>query len=76
MVILIIGILAAIAIPSFLEPEEQGDGRNREGSGAAAQLAAETYAIDHAGELHGARTATLKEYETTLQLAEGTATPG
>ncbi len=70
-VILIIGILAAIAIPSFLSQKNKATDANAKEVARTAQLAAETYAIDHATNYTGVEPNTLKEYETSLQLAEG-----
>jgi type IV pilus assembly protein PilA len=70
-VILIIGILAAIAIPSFLSQKNKATDANAKEMARTAELAAETYASDHSGNYGGVEAATLKEYESALQLAEG-----
>jgi type IV pilus assembly protein PilA len=70
-VILIIGILAAIAIPSFLSQKNKATDANAKEAARTAQLAAETYAIDHSTSYTGVEPKTLKEYESSLQLAEG-----
>ena len=55
-VILIIGILAAIAIPSFLDQKGKADDTTAKEVARTAAVAAETYATDHTGKLHGHRT--------------------
>ncbi len=62
-VILIIGILAAIAIPAFLTQKSKAiDASAKELARTGAQ-AAETYATDHNGEYAGLTTKALHEYE-------------
>ena len=51
--ILIIGILAAIAIPSFLNQRRQGHDASARNSRAPPGQAAETYATDHGGNYAG-----------------------
>jgi type IV pilus assembly protein PilA len=70
-VILIIGILAAIAIPGFLSQRSKAtDASGKEASRAAAQ-AAETYSTDHGGEYTGLEPSTIHEYEPSVQVAAG-----
>jgi len=70
-VILIIGILAAIAIPSFLsQKSKSADAAGKEVARTAA-LAAETYATDHSGSYTGIEPKVLREYEPVLQTAAG-----
>jgi type IV pilus assembly protein PilA len=70
-VILIIGILAAIAIPSFLSQKNKAtDASAREAARTAAN-AMEAYATDHAGNYTGAEPSVLHEYEPALQIAAG-----
>jgi type IV pilus assembly protein PilA len=70
-VILIIGLLAAIAIPVFLDQRSKAtDASGKEAARAAAQ-AAETYSTDHSGEYGGFSTKIVHEYEPTLQIAAG-----
>ena len=66
-VILIIGILAAIAIPSFLSQKSKATGS------AAKELArtAQTYATDHDGSYAGMSVEELKKYEATIQAVAG-----
>jgi type IV pilus assembly protein PilA len=70
-VVLIIGILAAIAIPSFLSQKNKATDANAKEMARTAQLAAETYSTDHGASYVGVEPKTLKEYEAALQLAEG-----
>jgi type IV pilus assembly protein PilA len=65
-VILIIGILAAIAIPSFLSQKSKATDSAGKELAHAAQTAAETYATDHAGNYQGMTVAALQTYEKTL----------
>jgi type IV pilus assembly protein PilA len=70
-VILIIGILAAIAIPSFLSQKNKGtDASAKELSRTGAQ-AAETYGSDHSGNYTGLEPKVLHEYEPAIQIAAG-----
>src|SRR5689334_10640444 len=48
-VILIIGILAAIAIPSFLNQRDKASDASSKSAARTAQTAIETYATDHSG---------------------------
>jgi type IV pilus assembly protein PilA len=70
-VILIIGILAAIAIPSFLSQRSKAtDASARELARAGAQ-AAETYSTDHSGGYAGLEPKVLHEYEPAIQTSAG-----
>ena len=70
-VILIIGILAAIAIPSLLNQRSKAtDAAGKEVARAAAQ-AAETFATDHNGIYTGIEPKVLHEYEPAVQTAAG-----
>ncbi len=73
-VILIIGILAAIAIPSFLNQKSKAYDASAKELARTAQTTAETYATDHGGSYTGISTEELAKYETGLQLC-GTKTP-
>jgi type IV pilus assembly protein PilA len=66
-VILIIGILAAIALPSFLSQKGKANDAAAKSQVRTAQTAIETYATDHAGSYAGAILANLQEYEPTLK---------
>ena len=66
-VMLIIGILAAIAIAAFVNQSEKARDTAAKAQVRNAQTAAETYATDHDGEYKGLEPATLKEIEPTLR---------
>ena len=70
-VILIIGILAAIAIPSFLSQKGKASDSAAKELARTAQTTAETYATDHSGKYEGMTAAALKEYEPSIQTAAG-----
>jgi type IV pilus assembly protein PilA len=65
-VILIIGILAAIAIPSFLNQKSKAYDASAKELARTAETTAETYATDHEGGYLGMSLAELKKYETGL----------
>ncbi len=65
-VILIIGVLAAIAIPSFLSQKSKATDSAGKELAHAAQTAAETYATDHSGNYQGMTVAALQSYENTI----------
>jgi type IV pilus assembly protein PilA len=65
-VILIIGILAAIAIPSFLNQRGKANDASAKAAARTAQTAIESYATDHNGSYTGADPAALKVIEPTL----------
>jgi type IV pilus assembly protein PilA len=71
-VILIIGILAAIAIPSFLAQKGKANDTSAKEVARTARMAASVYSTDHGNKYEGMTAATLKEYEPTLQTAEST----
>jgi type IV pilus assembly protein PilA len=70
-VILIIGILAAIAIPSFLNQKGKANDASAKELARTAQTTAETYATEHNGEYTGLSVAELKKLEPTIQTASG-----
>ena len=70
-VILIIGILAAIAIPSFLSQKSKASDASAKELARTGQTTAETYATDHEGKYENLTAAILKEYEPTIQTAAG-----
>jgi type IV pilus assembly protein PilA len=70
-VILIIGILAAIAIPSFLNQKGKANDASAKELARTAQTAAETFATDHNGLYTGMTAAKLHETEPTIQTAAG-----
>jgi len=65
-VILIIGILAAIAIPSFLNQKSKAYDASAKELVRTAQTTAETYSTDHGGSYGGLTTAELEKLETGL----------
>ena len=69
-VILIIGILAAIAIPSFLNQKSKASDAAAKELAHTAQVAAEAYGLDHLGYL-GLTPAGLVAYEATIQTSAG-----
>jgi type IV pilus assembly protein PilA len=68
-VILIIGILAAIAIPSFLNQKSKATDASAKELARTAQTASETYATDHNGSYTGLTAAALQSVEPTIQIA-------
>jgi type IV pilus assembly protein PilA len=68
-VMLILGILAAIAIPAFLNQREKANDADAKASVNTAQQAMETYQTDNAGSYVGANVAALQTIEPTLQNA-------
>jgi type IV pilus assembly protein PilA len=70
-VILIIGILAAIAIPSFLSQRSKATDANAREVARAAANAAESFATDNNGNYAGVESNVLHEYEPALQTSAG-----
>src|SRR5579864_6513379 len=70
-VILIIGILAAIALPSFLNQKSKANDAAAKELAHTAQVAAETIATDNAGSYGTVSLLTLNQYESTIQTAAG-----
>jgi type IV pilus assembly protein PilA len=70
-VILIIGILAAIAIPSFLNQKNKATDASAKELARTAQTASETYATDHNGSYTGLSPGALNAIETTIPTAAG-----
>ena len=70
-VILIIGILAAIAIPSFLNQKSKAVDAAAKELAHSAQVAAETIATDNAGSYALVTPSLLNQYESTIQIASG-----
>jgi type IV pilus assembly protein PilA len=82
-VILIIGILAAIAIPSFLSQKGKAVDSQAKELARTAQTTAETIATDNNGEYEKVTTAELNKYEPSIRTTASTteaylsaATPG
>ena len=66
-VILIIGVLAAIAIPSFLNQTSKAFDASAKELAHSAQIAVEDYATDHSGNYTGLTAAALPTYDSTIQ---------
>jgi type IV pilus assembly protein PilA len=71
-VILIIGILAAIAIPSFLNQKGKANDASAKELARTAQTTAETYATENNGIYTGLSTTKLNELEKTIPIAVST----
>jgi len=65
-VMLIIGLLAAIAIPSFFNQRDKARDADAKSAARTAQTAIETYATDNGGSYAGADEASLIAIESTL----------
>jgi type IV pilus assembly protein PilA len=65
-VMLILGILAAIAIPSFLNQRDKAHDADAKAGVRTAQTALETYATDHDGSYASADAAALHAIEATI----------
>jgi type IV pilus assembly protein PilA len=70
-VILIIGILAAIAIPSFLSQKGKASDSSAKELARTAETTAETYATDHGGNYEGLSAPELQKYEPTILTKAG-----
>ena len=70
-VILIIGILAAIAIPSFLSQKSKASDSSAKELARTAETTAETFATDNGGNYANLSLAELQKYEPTIQIAAG-----
>jgi type IV pilus assembly protein PilA len=66
-VMLILGLLAAIAIPSFFNQRDKARDADAKAAARTAQTAVETYATDNQGSYNGADAAALVNIEQTLQ---------
>ena len=71
-VMLIIGILAAIAIPTFFNERRKATDSTGKAMAHTAQVAMETYAIDNKGSYLNATAAKLKAIDSTILTAAGT----
>jgi type IV pilus assembly protein PilA len=69
-VMLILGILAAIAIPSFFSQRDKAHDADAKATARSAQTALETYATDNNGSYVGATPAALHNIEQTIQASE------
>ena len=72
-VILIIGILAAIAIPSFLAQKGKAVDASAKELARTAQTTAETIATDNGGQYNAVTPALLNSYEPTIPTSAATA---
>ena len=70
-VILIIGILAAIAIPSFLNQKSKANDASAKELARTAQTTAETVATDHNGDYTTVSPTTLHAAEASIPIAAG-----
>lgn len=70
-VMLILGLLAAIAIPSFFNQRDKARDADAKALVRTAQTAMETYATDNGGSYAGALPADLVSIEATLNQADG-----
>ena len=70
-VILIIGILAAIAIPSFLNQKNKASDAAAKELAHSAQIAVEAYGTDHSGDFGGITLAIVNQYEPAIQIGPG-----
>ena len=69
-VILIIGILAAIAIPSFLSQKSKATASQAKELARTAETTAETYSTDNGGTYAGITAPELKKYEPSILTAK------
>ena len=65
-VMLIIGILAAIAIPAFFSQRDKGYDSDAKANARTVQTALETYAVDNGGKYTGANLTNLAAIEGTI----------
>jgi type IV pilus assembly protein PilA len=70
-VMIIIGVLAAIAIPSFLSQKEKAYDASAKELARTAQTTAETMATENDGSYEGIGTESLHKSEPSIPLAEG-----
>jgi type IV pilus assembly protein PilA len=70
-VILIIGVLAAIAIPAFLNQKSKAVDASAKELVRTAETTADTYATDHNGEYTGLTAAELNKLEPSIPISAG-----
>ncbi|HEX3693529.1 MAG TPA: type II secretion system protein [Solirubrobacteraceae bacterium] len=70
-VILIIGVLAAIAIPSFLNQKSKANDSQAKELARTAQTTAETIATDNGGSYAKVELAEVEKYEKSIPIASG-----
>ncbi len=74
-VMLILGILAAIAIPAFFNQKQKANDSQAKAMAHSAQVAMETYSTDNSGSYAGVTLSTLQGIEPTLTIAASTTKP-
>ena len=74
-VILIIGILAAIAIPTFLNQKSKANDESAESLARNAATAMETYATNNNGSYNGATLSNLNQITPALNITSSTTQP-
>jgi type IV pilus assembly protein PilA len=74
-VVLIIGILAAIALPSFLSQKKKADDAAAVSLARNAETAVETFATDNSGSYSGANASSLNSIEPALNITANTSDP-
>ena len=74
-VMLILGILAAIAVPSFFNQRDKAKDADAKADVRTAETAMETYATSNGGKYTGADATKLRAIESTLPTSGLTATP-
>jgi type IV pilus assembly protein PilA len=75
-VMLILGLLAAISVPAFLSQRDKAKDAEAKATARAAQTAIEAYATENEGTYTGANHAELHKVENTLPLAAPLALSG
>jgi type IV pilus assembly protein PilA len=75
-VMLILGLLAAIAIPAFFNQRDKANDADAKATAKTAQIAMETYATDNNGSYAAADVTKLKAIEPTLPAAAPLAVSG
>jgi prepilin-type N-terminal cleavage/methylation domain-containing protein len=69
-VMLILGLLIAVAIPTFFNQKQKANDADSKAMAHTAQTAIETYATDHSGSYLGATPAILNQIEGTVDVAQ------
>src|SRR5579871_5349089 len=75
-VILIMGILAAIAIPTFLSQKSKANDAAAKELVSSAQTTTETYSTDHNGNYEGLTPTKIHEYEISIPITSASANGG
>src|SRR3954465_7464756 len=75
-VMLILGLLAAIAVPAFFNQRDKANDAKAKTVAKTTQTAIETYATDHNGSYVGATVANLQAIEPTIPAAPAVALSG